>query len=115
MIFQQFNLVLRPARYKETDGALGYHSILIVKTDSPYQKLEDLMGRPPGGLFDGTRLRQDCLSLGPEESVRPQGARHDTGQTWGKGARPSARSREPFATALPAATFARVYGAVGTI
>jgi phosphonate transport system substrate-binding protein len=30
---------------RETDGALGYHSILIVKSDSPYQKLEDLRGR----------------------------------------------------------------------
>jgi phosphonate transport system substrate-binding protein len=30
---------------KESDGALGYHSILIVKSDSPYQKLEDLKGK----------------------------------------------------------------------
>jgi phosphonate transport system substrate-binding protein len=30
---------------KETDGALGYHSILIVKSDSPYRKLEDLKGK----------------------------------------------------------------------
>lgn len=30
---------------KELDGALGYHSILIVKSDSPYQKLEDLKGK----------------------------------------------------------------------
>lgn len=30
---------------KELDGALGYHSILIVKSDSPYKKLEDLKGR----------------------------------------------------------------------
>jgi phosphonate transport system substrate-binding protein len=30
---------------KELDGSLGYHSILIVKSDSPYQKLEDLKGK----------------------------------------------------------------------
>jgi len=30
---------------KETDGTLGYHSILIVKSDSPYKKLEDLKGK----------------------------------------------------------------------
>jgi phosphonate transport system substrate-binding protein len=30
---------------REVDGALGYHSILIVKSDSPYQKLEDLKGK----------------------------------------------------------------------
>jgi len=30
---------------KEVDGALGYHSILIVKSDSPFKKLEDLKGR----------------------------------------------------------------------
>ena len=30
---------------KELDGALGYHSILIVKSDSPYKKLEDLKGK----------------------------------------------------------------------
>lgn len=30
---------------KEVDGELGYHSILIVKADSPYRKLEDLKGR----------------------------------------------------------------------
>ncbi len=30
---------------QELDGALGYHSILIVKADSPYRKLEDLKGR----------------------------------------------------------------------
>ncbi|MDP1611255.1 MAG: phosphonate ABC transporter substrate-binding protein [Sulfuritalea sp.] len=30
---------------KELDGQLGYHSILIVKTDSPYKKLEDLKGK----------------------------------------------------------------------
>lgn len=30
---------------KETDGQLGYHSILIVKSDSPYKKLDDLKGK----------------------------------------------------------------------
>jgi phosphonate transport system substrate-binding protein len=30
---------------KETDGSLGYHSILIVKNDSPFRKLEDLKGK----------------------------------------------------------------------
>jgi phosphonate transport system substrate-binding protein len=30
---------------KELDGALGYHSILIVKADSPYKSVEDLKGR----------------------------------------------------------------------
>jgi phosphonate transport system substrate-binding protein len=30
---------------KEVDGELGYHSILIVKSDSPYKKLEDLKGK----------------------------------------------------------------------
>lgn len=30
---------------KEIDGQLGYHSILIVKSDSPYRKLEDLKGK----------------------------------------------------------------------
>lgn len=30
---------------KELDGQLGYHSILIVKSDSPYKKLEDLKGK----------------------------------------------------------------------
>lgn len=30
---------------KELDGALGYHSILIVKSDSPYKKLDDLKGK----------------------------------------------------------------------
>jgi phosphonate transport system substrate-binding protein len=30
---------------KETDGTLGYHSILIVKSDSPYKKLDDLKGK----------------------------------------------------------------------
>lgn len=30
---------------QELDGALGYHSILIVKSDSPYKKLEDLKGK----------------------------------------------------------------------
>lgn len=30
---------------RELDGQLGYHSILIVKTDSPYQKLDDLKGK----------------------------------------------------------------------
>jgi phosphonate transport system substrate-binding protein len=30
---------------QEVDGALGYHSILIVKSDSPYRKLEDLKGK----------------------------------------------------------------------
>jgi len=30
---------------RETDGQLGYHSILIVKSDSPYQKLDDLKGK----------------------------------------------------------------------
>lgn len=30
---------------KELDGSLGYHSILIVKNDSPYKKLEDLKGK----------------------------------------------------------------------
>jgi phosphonate transport system substrate-binding protein len=30
---------------KELDGQLGYHSILIVKSDSPYKKLDDLKGR----------------------------------------------------------------------
>ena len=30
---------------KETDGQLGYNSILIVKADSPYKKMEDLKGR----------------------------------------------------------------------
>ncbi|MDP2171604.1 MAG: phosphonate ABC transporter substrate-binding protein [Rhodocyclaceae bacterium] len=30
---------------KELDGQLGYHSILIVKSDSPYKKLDDLKGK----------------------------------------------------------------------
>ena len=30
---------------KELDGQIGYHSILIVKTDSPYKKMEDLKGK----------------------------------------------------------------------
>ncbi len=30
---------------KELDGQLGYHSILIVKNDSPYRKLDDLKGK----------------------------------------------------------------------
>lgn len=30
---------------KELDGQLGYNSILIVKSDSPYQKLDDLKGK----------------------------------------------------------------------
>jgi phosphonate transport system substrate-binding protein len=30
---------------QETDGSLGYHSILIVKGDSPFKTLEDLKGR----------------------------------------------------------------------
>jgi len=30
---------------KELDGALGYHSILIVRSDSPYKKLQDLKGK----------------------------------------------------------------------
>lgn len=30
---------------RESDGAMGYHSILIVKSDSPAQKLEDLKGK----------------------------------------------------------------------
>ncbi len=30
---------------RELDGQLGYHSILIVKTDSPYKKLDDLKGK----------------------------------------------------------------------
>jgi phosphonate transport system substrate-binding protein len=30
---------------QEVDGSLGYHSILIVKADSPYHKLEDLKGK----------------------------------------------------------------------
>ena len=30
---------------KELDGALGYHSILIVKADSPYKSMDDLKGR----------------------------------------------------------------------
>lgn len=30
---------------KEVDGSLGYHSILIVKSDSPYKKLDDLKGK----------------------------------------------------------------------
>jgi phosphonate transport system substrate-binding protein len=30
---------------QETDGSLGYHSILIVKADSPFKSLEDLKGR----------------------------------------------------------------------
>jgi phosphonate transport system substrate-binding protein len=30
---------------RELDGSLGYHSILIVKSDSPYQKLDDLKGK----------------------------------------------------------------------
>lgn len=30
---------------REVDGQLGYHSILIVKADSPYKKLEDLQGK----------------------------------------------------------------------
>lgn len=30
---------------KELDGQLGYHSILIVKSDSPYMKLDDLKGK----------------------------------------------------------------------
>ncbi|MBA4742286.1 MAG: phosphonate ABC transporter substrate-binding protein [Azoarcus sp.] len=29
----------------ELDGQLGYHSVLIVRSDSPYQKLEDLEGK----------------------------------------------------------------------
>lgn len=30
---------------KELDGQIGYHSILIVKSDSPYRKLDDLKGK----------------------------------------------------------------------
>ena len=30
---------------QEVDGSLGYHSILIVKADSPFKRLEDLKGR----------------------------------------------------------------------
>lgn len=30
---------------KELDGQIGYHSILIVKNDSPYRKLDDLKGK----------------------------------------------------------------------
>lgn len=30
---------------KEVDGSLGYHSILIVKSDTPYRKLDDLKGK----------------------------------------------------------------------
>ena len=30
---------------KEVDGQMGYHSILIVKGDSPYKKMEDLKGK----------------------------------------------------------------------
>jgi phosphonate transport system substrate-binding protein len=30
---------------KEVDGALGYHSILIVKADSPFKKIDDLKGK----------------------------------------------------------------------
>lgn len=30
---------------KEVDGQMGYHSILIVKADSPYRKMEDLKGK----------------------------------------------------------------------
>jgi phosphonate transport system substrate-binding protein len=29
----------------ELDGTLGYHSVLIVRSDSPYQKLDDLKGK----------------------------------------------------------------------
>ena len=34
---------------QELDGALGYHSILIVKSDSPYQPLDDLKGKTLAG------------------------------------------------------------------
>jgi len=30
---------------KETDGQLGYHSILIVKADTPFKSIEDLKGK----------------------------------------------------------------------
>jgi phosphonate transport system substrate-binding protein len=30
---------------QEVDGTLGYHSILIVRSDSPFKRLEDLKGR----------------------------------------------------------------------
>ncbi|MCA3071029.1 MAG: phosphonate ABC transporter substrate-binding protein [Rhodocyclaceae bacterium] len=30
---------------QEVDGSLGYHSILIVKADSPFKRIEDLKGR----------------------------------------------------------------------
>jgi phosphonate transport system substrate-binding protein len=32
----------------DKDGSQGYHSVVIVKADSPYQKLEDLKGKPFG-------------------------------------------------------------------
>ena len=33
------------ATLEEEDGALGYRSVLLVRADSPYQKLDDLRGR----------------------------------------------------------------------
>jgi len=88
---------------KELDGALGYHSILIVKSDSPYRKLEDLKGRSlawadpnstSGYLIPLVSLRgagiepdkffgRTLFSGGHEQSVLGViGGQFDSGFTW---------------------------------
>ncbi len=36
---------IEPLAMNVANGAMGYHSYLVVKADSPYQKLEDLKGK----------------------------------------------------------------------
>ena len=88
---------------KELDGALGYHSILIVKSDSPYKKLEDLKGKSmawadpnstSGYLIPLVSLRSSGIepdkffgktlfSGGHEQSVLGVvGGQFDSGFTW---------------------------------
>ncbi len=88
---------------QELDGALGYHSILIVKSDSPYKKLEDLKGKTlawadpnstSGFLIPLVSLRgagiepdkyfgKTLFSGGHEQSVLGViGGQFDSGFTW---------------------------------
>ena len=65
---------IEPLAMNVANGAMGYHSYLVVKADSPYQKLEDLKGKNLGLVDPNStsgnnvpRFAMNKMGIKPEE------------------------------------------------
>jgi phosphate/phosphite/phosphonate ABC transporter binding protein len=69
------------------DGSKGYYSVFYVKKDSPYQKIEDLKGKPVAFVDPNStsgnnvpRFEMNKLGLDPEkgiEKIKVEGSKQD--------------------------------------